>query len=221
MKLVGYLKAKDQPGRALMGGARLLDYLNGKDVVSGHDVLANYKSQAGFARVGMLVPRAVAKAVAPKTQTPKIVSTMVKYGGEVVKDLSEFRRTTPHGMSLWISPDGEVIKVPFHLRSADAVTRSLKLKNPVQYEGPEHSEMQTILNHGFVRIQMHAESYAGDASRPLTDAQIVALKALARSPEGKRSFVARSINANGEHRQFFEGDRSVHEFIADLQKGEK
>lgn len=221
MKLVGYLKAKDEPGRALLGGARLLDYLNGKDVVSGHDVLADYKSQAGYVRVGLLAPDVTKKAVAAPAQTDKIVSTMVKKQGEIVSDLGEFRRTDPQGMSLWVSPDGRVIKVPFHLRSADAVIRALKLKSPVQYEGPEHPEMQTILNHGFARVQMHAQSYAVDATRALTDEQIASLKALGRGREGKRDFVGRITNPNGEHRDFYQGDRALYKFIDDTRKGEK
>jgi hypothetical protein len=220
MKLVGYLKAKDVPGRELLGGRRLLDYLEGKDVVSGHEVIADYKSQAGFARVGMLVPKKAAAAVTGD-QSSKVISALTKSGGEVVKDLSEFQRTDPQGMSLWIAPNGKVVKVPFHLRSADAVIKATKLKNPVQYEGPEHADMQTMLNHGFVRIQMHADSYAGDATKALTDAQITSLKALQKGRGGKRDFVARTINPNGEHRAFHQGDRAIYDFIADLEKGGK
>ena len=187
MKLVGNLKGKK--------AAETLVYLEGKNILSGHDVVQNYRSQAGFARVSPL-PKVI--EMARRAPIARINQALVKTGGKVVKP-SDFRFGRPMGVSLWIAPNGEVIQVPFHLTSADKTIKALKLKNPVRYEGPEHSELQTMLNHGYVRVQLHEQMYAADSSLPMTAPQVVALRELRRSDAGQRQFAGRLTSPSGEH----------------------
>src|SRR6185369_3486315 len=125
----------------------------------------------------------------------------------------------PHGVSLWIDPDGKTLEVPFHLRSADAAIRKLKLKNPVTYEGPEHDDLQAILNLGYVRVQLHEGAYAADATRPLTGGQIQALRQLRRGDGMNRDFAGRWTMPNGEHRMMFteseHGQNALNKYVAE------
>lgn len=202
MKLVGRLGGK-------MGPATLAK-LEGKEVLSGHDVLANYKSQAGFLALGTSQYKAV-EGLLKKNLTNKIEDSMVRQGGSFVDNLNAFRNQRHMGTSLWIGQDGRVIRVHFHLRNAARVSDDLKLQNPVQYEGPEHSDQQTILNYGFVRVQMHENMLAVDATAPLSEGQKRVLRELMRkSTTGDREFRGRVVNPNGEHRSF---TQSYHEFV--------
>jgi hypothetical protein len=188
MKLVGSLRGK----RA----AETLAYLDGKHILSGHDVVQNYRSQAGFAAVAA-PPKLL--TFARKAPIAKINATMVKNQGQFV-DPNMFRYTRPQGVSLWISPDGKLIRIPFHVRNADRVIKQMRLKNPVKYTGPEHEAIQTILNHGYVRVQMHDQSFAVDSSLPMSSGQVRVLHELSRGSQGKRSFAGRLVEPNGEHR---------------------
>lgn len=199
----------------------LLDYLSGKDILSGNDIVQNYRSQAGFIRPGSIPGATQVLKMIQKQKVGQIEAAMVKNQGQVITNPSVFKYTRPEGMSLWIGPNGKIIQIPFHLRSADRVVQDLKLKNPVQYEGPEHGVTQTILNRGFLRVQMHAQSYAVDATAPLTSEQILALKAIRPGPDGPRDFVARTVAPNGEHRDFYAGTDALKEFIDASEKGAK
>jgi hypothetical protein len=187
MKLVGMLRGK----RA----AETLAYLDGKHILSGHDVVQEYRSQAGFARLVDPTPKVV--SFARRAPVAKINNAIVQADGTPVK-AEDFRYGNHSGTSLWLSPDGKVFRVPFHLRNADIVIKKLRLKNPVQYEGMEHDALQLMLNHGYARVQLHEQSYATDSTVPLTSGQVQVLRQLSRGPEGKRSFAGRLTNPNGE-----------------------
>lgn len=178
----------------------LLNYLDGKQIISGHDIVQNYRAQAGYVSTAG-IPKL--EAFARKAPIAKINAAMVKNGGEVVPP-DNYRYGDPQGTSLWISPDGKLIHIPFHVRNADKVIKALRLKNPVPYQGPEHDVIQTILNHGYVRVQMHEQSYAADSSVPLTSQQIMALRTLRKGPKGMRDFAGRLVNPNGEHRAIYD-----------------
>lgn len=207
-KLVGTLRGK----RA----AETLAYLDGKHILSGHDVVQEYRSQAGFARIADPRPKIV--AFARRAPVAKINSAMLAAGGQYVTP-STFRYTHPQGVSLWIAPDGRVIQIPFHLRNAGAVIKKLRLRNPVQYEGMEHDALQLILNHGYARVQLHNQSYAADTTVPLTSGQVTALRELARGADGKRTFAGRLTNPNGEHREMIDdyamGSGALNKYIAE------
>jgi hypothetical protein len=222
MKLVGSFSVPVQkPGAHLLGGAQLLDYLAGKDVLTGHDVVQNFRSQAGFLRPGAIPGATAVLKLIQKSQTNRIVTAMVKNQGEIITNPSVFRYTRPQGMSLWVSPEGQIVRIPFHLRNAARVIEQLKLKNPVEYEGPEQSDFQTILNHGFLRVQMHEQSYAVDATAPLTAQQTMVLKAFKPGPDGSREFMGRVVAPNGEHRNFYQGVTALNDFITASKQGSK
>lgn len=210
MKMVGSFRS----GKA----GELLNYLDGKTIISGHDVVQNYRSQAGY--VSAKLPNI--EAFARKAPVAKIDAAMSKQGGYV--NANEFRYTSPQGVSLWISPDGRIIRVPFHIRNADSVVQALKLKNPVKYNGPENPVLQTILNHGYVRVQLHDQSFAADATVPLSGGQIKSLRDLGRGREGMRTFAGRLVEPNGEHRAIYDdyqmGSGALNKFIAESRKGD-
>ena len=213
MKLVGNLRGK----RA----AETLVYLEGKNILQGHDVVQDYRSQAGFARVSS-VPKLV--ELARRAPVAKINAALLKTGGKVVK-ANDFRFSRPQGISLWISPRGQVIQVPYHLTSADKAIKSLHLKNPVLYEGLEHSELQTMLNHGYVRVQLHEQSYAADSSLPLTAEQVVALRELRRSEAGQRQFAGRRMSPSGQQKSMHDdwsegGNGALNKYIVE-SRGEE
>jgi len=193
----------------------VLRYIDSKNVLSGHDVVQNMRSQAGFIAIkGADKLESFAKTNPPARVNPALISL----GGKVVKP-EDYRYQRPHGVSLWIDPDGKTLEVPFHLRSADAAIRKLKLKNPVTYEGPEHDDLQAILNLGYVRVQLHEGAYAADATRPLTGGQIQALRQLRRGDGMNRDFAGRWTMPNGEHRMMFteseHGQNALNKYVAD------
>jgi hypothetical protein len=197
----------------------LLGYLEGKTILTGHEVVQSFRDQAGFLRAG---EGSKVLAHARKAPINKIDAAMSRYGGQYVQ-ASSFRYTRPQGVSLWLSPSGQVIQIPFHLRNADRVIKALRLKNPVKYEGPEHSDLQTILNYGYARVQMHEKSFAADATLPLTGGQIAALRELRRGADGTRTFAGRVSAPNGEHKAMFDdyqmGEGALNKFIAESRTG--
>jgi hypothetical protein len=187
LKLVGMLRGK----RA----AETLAYLDGKNIISGHDVVQEYRSQAGFARVADPMPKII--RFARNAPHARINAAIVSAGGKYVNP-NVFRYTRPQGVSLWLTPDGRMLQIPFHVRNAAAVIKKLRLKNPVQYEGMENDALQTMLNHGYARVQLHDQSYAIDSTVPLSSGQVQLLRELSRGANGKRTFAGRLTNPNGE-----------------------
>jgi hypothetical protein len=62
----------------------------------------------------------------------------------------------------------------------------------------ENDALQTILNHGYARVQLHDQSYAVDSTVPLSSGQVQLLRELSRGANGKRTFAGRLTNPNGE-----------------------
>ncbi len=116
-----------------------------------------------------------------KTETDKLTKAMFKHGGEVVPskavegDLGNSRMA-----SYWISPEGKLIKVnQMHSRNAKLVLKETGIPHVADYEGASHgagSEVQALLNRGFIRIQMSGSMAAFDLSRGINDAQRAIMK---------------------------------------------
>jgi hypothetical protein len=184
----------------LRGGklAEVLQRMEGREVVRGQEFLDNYRGQAGY--IGGARPAEVRKVIAQSKNNAKAVKKLIKAGAEPVPVLGSLKyaggKTQFEGMSLWLTPDGRVLDAGYHAKNAARAG----LKNPISYEGSESDAIQSALNNGIARIQLHRDLLAMDSTTPITAAQVNALKTI----RGSRQFGGRVVNPNGTHESYTE-----------------
>jgi hypothetical protein len=149
------------------------------EVLSGHDIIDSYRSQAGFARIAR--PKA-----APDSKMPALITAMTKTGGKVVPTTALDQKSSGFGMnSYWLLPNGRLIQSPVvHMRHADMVNKTFPLPRVPGYDGAMHGagpRVQALLNLGAIRVQSSGNSIAFDLSAKITGKQRSIIQAALKS----------------------------------------
>lgn len=156
----------------------LLDKLQGMDIIGGHDVIERFRSQSGHVRLAAPEPPAGAEQA-------KLTTAIISGGGKIVSPAA-IEKITKGGMrmdSFWITPLGRLIHLPgsMHQTSARDAIRAARIPSVKGYEGSAHgagSDVQALLNRGFIRMQASGNMVAFDVSASITARQRALMKTL-------------------------------------------
>jgi hypothetical protein len=198
MKVLGSLRGKNM--------VQTLDKLGGREIISGSDIVQQYKNQAGFVRLS-------APAPSPDAETGKVFTKMMNTGGQVVP-ASALDSDSPHMKgfmnSFWLFPSGRVVRSTYtHVGH----TMAMKIPPIGGYAGDgAGGRIQRLLNMGIVRVQGGGKVIAFDATAQLTDAQRAIIK---RASEGKDWWAGQITDEKGKLVSHFSSNSDkIHHFLA-------
>jgi hypothetical protein len=158
----------------------------------------------------------------PRHSVGNVLSKMQAHGAKLVPENAIVKQGSYGSMKgYFISPEGDVIDVGSqngltHARLARAVGKSIGLSPVRGYEGSEHgagSEVQSLLNMGWIRAQTSGSMIAFDLSTGITDAQRSLMKKTLSTHEDWAAAMSNEkgklVNTMSSHM----GDKS-HHFLA-------
>jgi hypothetical protein len=156
----------------------------------------------------------------PGPSSDKILKSMTEMGGKIIpeRDLTTQKTVSGLGMdSIWIGPDGDIVRLPMtHARHAKLVNKAAGLHAVRGYEGSAHgagSDVQALLNAGFIRTQASGHMIAFDLSQPITDSQRGIMKRALGAHEDWAAAISDSKGKLVKGMSSSMGDRA-HHFLA-------
>jgi len=192
----------------------MLDRLKGLDILRGHDVVENYRSQAGFAALPGRPAHEVAGALA-KAQAA-VFNKMLTTQGKLVPATELINPPKGFMNSYWITPNGRVVR---SLMTHSGQVRAMGISGVRGYQGTDGSagaNVQTLLNMGFIRVQASGPHISLDSSAPITAAQ----RSLIKQASAGKEFWAQITDPKGRLVSYFShvSDR-IHHYLAAAGEG--
>lgn len=157
--------------------------------------------------------------VNPKHSVGNVIKAMQKHGARL---LNQTDLTKQHGYGsmtgYYISPEGDVLKVRgTHAQLSKAVRKAVNLPSVRGYdEGAAHgagSDVQALLNEGWIRAQASGSMIAFDLSRGITDEQRSLLQRAMKTHEDWAAAISNDKGALVDGFSSHQGDKA-HHFLA-------
>jgi hypothetical protein len=187
----------------------MLDKLKGLDILRGHDVIEQYRNEAGAVSLGKR------GEPAPDAEVNKVFAKMTQTGGRVVPEtaLSESRGVG----SFWLLPNGRIVRSPM---THSGQARAMKIPGVRDYAGAEgrgSAGVQRLLNMGIIRVQSSYGAVAFDVAAAPTDIQRSILK---RAATTQKFWAGQALDERGRPLHYAHSDSGtpIHHFLASLNK---